>query len=118
MTRPAPINVMRFSLRTLPIAVCLCAILSGCGRPSSKQLGSLKSQVQPTIDAIENYKSTHGHYPVDLVEAEIELPEARYGGWDYRRLDNGHFQLSVGDYRNNGFVLFWSSKNQDWYLDT
>lgn len=95
------------------------SVLVGCGRPSDAKFASLRSQAEPAIQAIEAYKTSHGTYPSNLTQAGIRLPEAGYGGWKYSSHDDGYrFQLSVGDYEENGFVLFWSSDYQDWYLDT
>ncbi len=79
----------------------------------------LKHEGNAILQRLEAFREAEGRYPADLHEAGIDMSPTRYGPWRYHVGDNGRsFELSVGDYLDNGFTLFWQSGRGFWYLDT
>ena len=118
-------SVRRFMYRRYPIAIIFVAALvfAGCAvnkRPS----GQLRLQMQESGDAvrqsIEEFQIENGKLPVDLEDLPIAVSEAEqfnYGPWKYALVEGGYI-LSIGDYEEFGFLLFWDSRQGHWYMDT
>jgi len=79
----------------------------------------LKAQGDGFVKALELHQRNHGQYPESAIEADVKLPDTRYGSWRYRvGGDRTWFELSVGDYTGfDPFTLYWSSKEGNWSLD-
>ena len=79
----------------------------------------LKQEGERYIALIEAYRDRQGSYPVYLEEAGIHPKCTRSGTWIYRSEDKqGQFSLSIGVYDGwDPFILSWSSKRGEWYLD-
>lgn len=100
-------------IRLLLFAVIML-LVGGCG-PS---MGQLESSGNPIIKQIEAYNAEHGEFPDNLAKADITLPDAPYGGWEYHTSNNNsEFVLRIGDYGRDNFVFFWDSRYGSWYLD-
>ena len=99
-------------LGVMVLAVMLYTVTA----PSFEQL---RQQGNPIIAQIEKYHGQHGKYPLLAADAGIKLPLTRYGRWKYVAWEGGRScQLSVGEYDGlKPFVLFWHSKQGEWYLD-
>ena len=80
---------------------------------------ALERQGNDFIQRIEEFHDTQGRYPTSAQEAQINLPQTRYGPWKYRLGDGGtEYSLSVGEYDGwDPFVLSWSSAKRQWYRD-
>lgn len=68
---------------------------------------------------VEHYRTLHGVYPESLGSAGIRVPWTRYRGWGYEVRDHGtRFELTAGDYGEDGFIVRWNSKAGRWWEDT
>ena len=116
--------------RVLPIPT-LCAAVSvavvigsimtlppGYSPGERDRVERLHAQFSP---ALERYRQTHGDYPPTLAAAGIATPQTEYGPLQYRRELSREgrpaYVISFGDYVQNGFVTWWDSGAQQWYLD-
>ena len=97
----------------------LITLLVSCGPPGRPAFSQLEAAGDPIVEQIERHRAAHGTYPSDLDEAGIALPDAPYGGWKYQSYEGGEdFQLSIGDYIQHDFTLFWTGNSASWYRDT
>jgi hypothetical protein len=68
------------------------------------------------------FEKFHASYPVTLDQLGVgpELTRIPCGTtWTYTPAPNGaSYQLHLGDYRKNGFVLLWSDRSSTWQWDT
>ena len=105
----------------LTLSLCVAFVATALMPPNldHDDIPILKEQGNRTIQRIEDFRETQGHYPADLDEVGIEAPPTRYGRWRYHVRDDAQsFKLSIGEYRDNSFTLFWDSEVRHWYLDT
>ena len=111
------IGALLFSL--LAVITSLVLLVTFIGPPSSSTLNELKLEGDELVKQIEEFKNANRKYPETLIQGGVEISEFRYGGWKYN-LENGsrNFFLSIGKYENDLFVLYWTSKTGEWYLDT
>jgi hypothetical protein len=86
---------------------------------TAESYSDLKQEGEGYIKLIEAFRERQGSYPVYLEEADIHPKKTRYGTWRYRLEDDQQqFSISIGDYDGwDPFVLTWSSKRGEWYLD-
>ena len=71
-------------------------------------------QTQPMIDALEQFRITHGRYPSSLSEAGLSDTSPN-GPWRYRTHKAGAaYVLSIGDYAACLWEISYSS-DQGWY---
>jgi hypothetical protein len=98
------------------LLAAFCTILTGCSRPPD--FPALEAQGTPLVAAIEKYRDSHGVYPPTLEAAGLTPPQTRFRPWRYDLRPDGSFQIAIGDYGRDGFVLFWTSQNKSWYRDT
>jgi hypothetical protein len=100
-------------LSTLGLA-SLVTIGWACTAPSFDQLTQDGDRM---IAVFEQYRSSHGRYPQSLSEAGIKNEQTRYGAWSYQS-DGPTFKLSLGDYGQDLFVIYYQSRNGHWEFDT
>jgi len=78
----------------------------------------LKTQGASIVKDIEAFKERHSRFPSSLAELPRPPDSTRYGPWQYSvSKSGGSFELSVGDYGRNGFVLYWRTKKREWFLN-
>lgn len=78
---------------------------------------TLREQGQLLVDALEEVRAVDGVYPAALEQAGLELPASRFG-WTYEAAASPpRFELSVGEYRRDGFVLRYRSDRAQWAED-
>ena len=66
----------------------------------------LKVVAQPVVEALWRYRSEHGEFPGSLETLDIDVPTTVYGPFRYQVGAQGEsFQLCVGEYLRDGFVL-------------
>jgi hypothetical protein len=81
-----------------------------CNGPSREHLRRLGNGM---VVQIERYRSIHGRYPESLKAAGLSQPTYHYFGFEYelfKREEGKFFELSIGDYILNGFVLYWNRR--------
>lgn len=87
--------------------------------PDHSVMLELRNEGDIIIAKIEKYKLSHNKYPSSLADADIKLPEPRYGGWQYALENNGQsFSLATGEYSEYLFVMTWDSTTKEWYFDS
>jgi hypothetical protein len=95
-------------------------IAFGCGhaRPTSAELDLLRAEGNPVVSAIQAWTKGHGRPPSGFEELGMEPQTVRGWKWIYTRSeDGGSWQLKVGDYFGDGFVLYWKDANGGWHVD-
>jgi hypothetical protein len=95
----------------------LAAAVVLCWHAAAPTFADLKRDGNQMVAAVERFRETNGRYPETLAEAGVVPPPTRYGAWGFE-WDGGEYVLSIGDYGRDGFVLYYSSRNRDWYADT
>lgn len=86
--------------------------------PDHSVMRELKQEGDTIVAAIEEYRKHKSKYPHTLKQAEIKLPQPRYGGWRYALENRGKsFSLTIGDYEQYLFVMGWDSASGEWWLD-
>jgi hypothetical protein len=97
---------------------CLMAMPPGYSPGERDRVERLHAQFAP---ALERYRQTHGDYPATLQAAGIATPQTEYGPLRYHRKRSREgspaYEISFGDYGQNGFVTWWDSGTQRWSLD-
>jgi hypothetical protein len=100
--------------------VCASAIPPGYDEAEVRRIEALHAGFAPVL---EQYRRQHGTYPSTLEQAGITTPQTRYGPIRYHvhRTVDGRpwYELSFGDYFDNGFVRFWHNDDGEgeWYTD-
>jgi hypothetical protein len=96
---------------------CMVAMPPGYQPSEQARVERLHAQFAP---ALEQYRQRHGEYPPTLEAAGIQTPQTRYGPLRYRtwRTDGGSYEVSFGNYTENGFTSFFNSRQGKWQLDT
>lgn len=74
------------------------------------------------VSALESYRSTNGYYPQNinslLPQYMSSIPQPTWGeGWDYRLLEDGHFELLVGCGENRYPAIYYNSRYNHWSYD-
>ena len=83
-----------------------------------EEVESLKLQLTPLIERLEQNRQRLGRYPESLASISETLPTTRFGSWEYLCENEGkRCYFRVGDYVDNGFILWWCSSDGRWYLD-
>jgi hypothetical protein len=97
---------------------CLMAIPPGYHPSEQKRVERLHAAFAP---ALERYRQTHGDYPPTLEAAGIATPQTEYGPLHYNTHISTegtlYYEVSFGDYYDNGFTASFSSDRGEWYLD-
>ncbi|MBN1476482.1 hypothetical protein JXA47_07010 [Candidatus Sumerlaeota bacterium] len=112
---------MRTAIALSPVLIWLL----GCGVPSQRAISALKEQGNLIVAAIEEHIMENGGRPSSLAELELgaESLTTRYGPWVYREVVTDRasgstcYELSVGDYGRDGFILCYSQDRTEWVLD-
>lgn len=96
---------------------CMVAMPPGYHPAEQERVERLHAQFAP---ALEQYRQRHGEYPPTLEAAGVQTPRTRYGPLRYRasRTDEAYYQISFGNYAENGFTAFFDSRRGKWQLDT
>ncbi len=112
-------------LTILIVLVCLvlgrmaACVISAHPRPDAAQQRELQRVGDAIVASIEAWRSSHGTYPDSLEGAGIEAQRSTNGVWEYSvDADRNRFELRMGDYDRDGFVLFWNSTTRAWKMDT
>jgi len=111
----------RWPWRPVLLLACQFALVSGlwAWRARGPDRHELPAEGDGFIVALEDHHRRHGRYPVSLAEAGCSPRWNAYGGWRYEALDGGaSYYLGVGDYLEDGFVLYRYRHDPDWYWDT
>lgn len=97
---------MRYAVWIGPFAylatLCLSAAYQG-----PIPIDDLKKEGTVLVEILEEHRREHGMYPADLPQLSGPQRSDDFGGWSYRRLGLS-YQLGVGDYGHDGFVLYFS----------
>lgn len=76
----------------------------------------LQAQGDVLVMALDKFAEEHGTYPPALKNAGVAAySETQWGAWAYSP-NGSYFQLSLGDYDWDGFVLTWN-RNGGWWLN-
>lgn len=96
---------------------CMVAMPPGYQPAEQARVERLHAQFAP---ALEQYRQRHGEYPPTLEAAGIQTPRTRYGPLRYTagRKDGVYYEISFGNYTENGFTSFFNSRQGTWQLDT
>jgi hypothetical protein len=87
---------------------------------SPAMMRTLEAQGRSLRAAIEARRREVGAYPQRLAElASVASDSLASCGttWTYRTNEHG-YQLHLGDYGENGFVLYWAQSDSSWNWDT
>jgi hypothetical protein len=102
------------------------AVLGAVGGPalgvllwhtSAPSFSELRADGDRMVAAVEQFRHVNGRWPETLAEAGVTPPDTRFGPWRYQ-VKGEEFYLSVGDYGEDLFVLYYSSRTGEWYSDT
>jgi hypothetical protein len=86
--------------------------------PSHSVMNELRAEGDVIIEKIEEYKNSNKNYPASLSVISTGSDKSHYGGWKYTLENNGKtFVLSIGDYGEYLFEMYWDSNSGEWYLD-
>jgi hypothetical protein len=116
-------RVSRIALRTGAVSAavligCMLTMPPGYSPGEQERVEQLHARFAP---ALERYRETHGDYPPTLEAAGIATPTTEYGPLRYRRHRSregtAYYEVSFGDYYDNGFTAFFNSERSKWYLD-
>jgi hypothetical protein len=114
--RPAQFSrVIAFS-KWCVLAIAMSSVSALLQRSGGVSGCSLEEDAIAVLSALDEYRAREGHYPSDLRQLGIEIPETPFGPWTYEADDSG-FQLTVGDYMEHGFALEYRP-DAGWYCDT
>jgi hypothetical protein len=106
------------AVSTAAVLACCMAMPPGFSQAEQDRVERLHAQFAP---ALEQYRQTHGGYPPTLEAAGIATPATEYGPLRYyaRRSQEGavFYEISFGDYFDNGFTASFRSDRKTWYLD-
>jgi hypothetical protein len=96
---------------------CMVAMPPGYQPAEQERVERLHAQFAP---ALERYRQRHGEYPPTLEAAGIQTPQTRYGPLRYAasRTGEAYYEISFGNYTENGFTSFYNSRHGKWQLDT
>ena len=90
---------------------------SRCQYTHPKNSSLLEAEAQPLIDALNQFRTENGKYPLTLSEANLN-EQSSLGPWRYSSTDGTAFCLALGDY---GTCLWESTycteNNLGWYHD-
>jgi hypothetical protein len=87
--------------------------------PRSAELDTLVKEGESLVSALEQHRTEHGGYPLDLPAVVAVSSAARYGGWKYSCItDCSRFELHVGRYGDFAFEIWWRPETKSWYVDT
>lgn len=102
----------------LVVIACMVAMPPAYHPAEQQRIDRLHQQFAP---ALERYRQTHGDYPPTLEAAGIATPRTEYGPLRYHphRSKEGviFYEISFGDYYQNGFTASFRSDRKTWYLD-
>ena len=103
------------------ILACLLSCVLSCAicvyLNAGPELKDLEKNGNDIIECLEQYWRTHNHYPSSLSDAHCGVPWNRFAEWIYAPGKNElSFELSVGVYENDGFVLSWNGGQWKWDL--
>ncbi|HEX6372152.1 MAG TPA: hypothetical protein VF006_24760 [Longimicrobium sp.] len=103
---------------TAVLFACSMAMPPGYSRAEQDRIDRLHAQFAP---ALERYRQTHGDYPPTLEAAGIAIPATEYGPLRYHvhrsKEGTSFYEVSFGDYYDNGFTASFNSERKTWYLD-
>jgi hypothetical protein len=104
-------------------AAVITAVLSLLCIGAIRGLGTSRDKLETVGDgiirALEDYRRAHGRFPDGLDDAGIRPEWNRFGGWSYDVHEGGsRWDISVGDYMDDGFVMHRSSDQADWEWDS
>lgn len=103
---------------TAAVLACCMAMPPGFSQAEQDRVDRLHAQFAP---ALERYRQAHGDYPPTLEAAGIATPATEYGPLRYyaRRSQEGtpFYEISFGDYYDNGFTASFNSERKTWSLD-
>ena len=106
-------------LLLLPAIRIASCVLSARPMPNKEQQAALRMSGDKIVAAIEDWSARNGRYPETLEQAGITIAPTKNGSWGYSlRTDGKSFQLSMGEYDVDGWVLYWDSREHEWGLDT
>ena len=101
---------------TVRIGACM---LSMHPFPKAAQQRELESSGDRIVAELEAWRSAHGRYPSNFEEGGIATLDTDFGTWRYLRWEDGQsFELRMGDYNVDGWVLFWNTPRRSWRMDT
>lgn len=106
--------------RALAILGAQAALMFAAGLYFSR--GPSREELEPEGDALvaalERHRAETGLYPNTLAAAGIAPGWNDFGGWQYEAIQGGaKYNLSVGDYQKDGFVLYRWSERDEWHWD-
>ena len=78
---------------------------------------ALERQGDRLVQQIEQYRATHGTYPLSFEQAGIGRPLTFFGYWYYVPVRPNSFELWVGDYGRDRFKLHYLP-GHGWHADT
>ena len=105
-------------IASLALALLSIGFVYFSNPPSHSVMSDLRSKGDVLVKRIEEYRKTNRGYPESLNQIGIDKNKKHYGGWEYTLENDGSsFVLSIGDYREYLFELFWDSNSGEWYLD-
>lgn len=103
---------------TAAVLACCMAMPPRFSQAEQDRVARLHAEFAP---ALEQYRQTHGDYPPTLQAAGIATPATEYGPLRYlpQRSEEGtlFYEISFGDYYDNGFTASFRSDRKTWYLD-
>lgn len=107
-----PRNPLRGPL--LPIAVASLGVM--LWHLSAPSVAALQRRGAAIAASVERFRVEHGRLPSTLEECGLSDLQTRCGPWQYRH-DEARFKVSVGEYGQDGFALYYSSDTGDWHMD-
>ena len=126
LTKPKQIRgfVKKTFKYTAAFAIAVIGGLSFAMRPPDYD--ALQSKGDRFVLQLEDYRATHGEYPVDAVSAGVERRDTPWGRWIYEKRPDGSFQLGLTTkfpgrkvtLRFWWFSLCWQSNRNNWRVST
>jgi hypothetical protein len=87
--------------------------------PNGTQKHELEKSGDRLVGALEAWRSANGRYPRDFEEGGLTTLATEFGTWKYYRGEDGQsFEIQLGDYDVDGWVLFWNTRTRSWDKDT
>ncbi|HEX6882212.1 MAG TPA: hypothetical protein VF530_02465 [Planctomycetota bacterium] len=111
----------RHPWRPVLMLACQLVLLAGLGAWLSRGPGQwdLPIEGDRLLQALEQHRAQHGRYPPTLSAAGCEPQWNAFGGWQYESVDGGaSYHIWVGDYLEDGFVLYRYHHYPRWAWDT